>query len=107
MKKPALVFVLLASSALVLPGCATVRSEAAAKIKDADEKTVTGCTYVGDVRGTSNLGASLAAEGIKDSQAFAAEEAVRLKATHIVWAPVQAGAWGVIANGRAYRCPAP
>jgi len=51
-----LLFVLL----LVMSGCATTLSPAAAKIKEAGKETVSECKYLGEVTGTSKVGSETA-----------------------------------------------
>ena len=96
---------LLACAGALLSGCATTRSQTAAKVKDADERMVAGCTFVGDVMGTSVLGGLSSSRGVENARTEAAEKAAKAGATHIVWGSVQGSMDGASANGRAYRCP--
>ena len=46
---------LLGCLGLLLPGCVTTRTQASAKLKDANERAVANCTYLGDVSGSSGV----------------------------------------------------
>jgi hypothetical protein len=80
-------FVLL----LVMSGCATTRSPAAAKIKEAGKETVSECKYLGKVTGTSKVGSETAVlyqTGKDKAKSEALEKAAKLGGTHIVWRPL-------------------
>ena len=82
-----LLFVLL----LVMSGCATTLSPAAAKIKEAGKETVSECKYLGEVTGTSKVGSETAAlyrTGKDKAKSEALEKAAKLGGTHIVWRPL-------------------
>ena len=97
---------LLLCSGLFLPGCASIRSEAAAKVRDADEKTVANCVYLGDVSGSSGATAIGIANdtSVGNAQNDAAEKAASMGATHVVWGRFSGGPSTTI-QGRAYKCP--
>lgn len=97
----ALIIMLLTSSALT--GCATTKSAMAAKVLEADERTVSNCKYVGDVAGTSGWGNLAASTGIKSAKTEAFEQAASLGATHVVWTQISGG-YSPFVNNRAYRC---
>lgn len=98
---------LLLCSGFLLCGCATGRSEAAAKVKDADEKAVANCVYLGDVSGSSGATAiGIATDtSVENAQNDAAEQAAAMGATHVVWGSFSSGKTTTI-SGRAYKCPA-
>ena len=84
-------------------GCASPVSEQASLIKDADEKMVTECSYLGDVQGSSGVGGMMASQGMTNSKNEAKEQAVKLKATHVLWKDISGG-YSPSASGRAYDC---
>jgi hypothetical protein len=85
-------------------GCATPLSSKASAVREADESMVAGCTYLGDVAGTSGWGNLAASAGIENAKHEAMEKAAALGATHIVWRSLTGG-YSPTATGRAYRCP--
>ena len=95
--------ILILALAALISGCATSASPQAQAIKDADATTVTACTYVGDVTGTSGVGGLRAATGIENAKNAAREKASAMGATHIVWGSVQGG-FGPSVAGKAYKC---
>lgn len=88
----------------LLAGCATSRSPAALTVQEADANMVAGCTYLGDVTGTSGWGGLAASTGIENAKNQALERAAKKGATHVVWNSI-AGGWGPSVSGKAYRCP--
>lgn len=91
--------------ALVLTGCVSARSEAAAAIRDADDAMVAGCTFLGTVSGSSMMSAGAAEKGRKNAKTAALEDAAGMGATHIVWTDVSTVfQGGSSATGKAYRC---
>lgn len=98
----AAVFVSLGAST----GCATGRSPAATRIQEADSNMVAGCTYLGEVSGTSGWGGLAASTGIENAKNQALDQAAKKGATHVVWNNL-AGGWSPSVSGKAYRCPEP
>ncbi len=90
-------------SGFIASGCATSLSPSAARIMDADDKIVQGCTYVGEVNGTSGWGNLAASVGIQNAKNEARENAVALGATHVLWTNISGG-YSPYVSGRAYRC---
>ncbi len=95
--------VILLLDLLSFVGCATTKSEMAAKVLQADERMITNCKYLGDVTGTSGWGNLAASTGVNNAKNEALEQAASLGATHVVWTQVSAGYVSFV-NGRAYRC---
>ncbi|MCI0557757.1 MAG: DUF4156 domain-containing protein [Nitrososphaera sp.] len=91
------------SLALSSSGCATTPSPAAARIQPADQSTVVGCTFVGDVSGSSGWGNIAASQGMQNAKNEGLEQASAMGATHVVWVNI-AGGYSPYANGKAYRC---
>ena len=92
---------------LALPfvaACATSRSQAAMRVQEADASVVAGCTFLGEVSGTSGWGGLAASTGIENAKNQALDQAAKKGATHVVWNAL-AGGWGPSASGKAYRCP--
>ena len=83
--------------------CATTRSAAAARVQEADATMVAGCTYLGEVSGTSGWGGLAASTGIENAKNQALEQAAKKGATAVVWNAL-AGGWGPSVSGKAYRC---
>jgi len=81
-------FVFVAVALLVMSGCATTLSPAAARIKESAKETVSGCKYLGEVTGTSAVGSNasiLYHTGEDRAKSEALENAAKLGGTHIVW----------------------
>ena len=96
---------LLACLGLLLQGCVTIRTEAAAKVKDADARKVANCTYLGDISGSSGASVVLANDAsVENAKNDAAEKAASMGATHVVWGPFSGGEKTTI-QGRAFKCP--
>jgi hypothetical protein len=85
-----------------LVGCMSARSPAASQIREADVNMVSGCTYVGEVFGSS--GAEDPDVGIENAKTRALEQAASKQATHVVWNALVAGKQPNV-SGKAYRCP--
>ncbi len=94
---------IVALSYLFVVGCASSPSEEVSMIKDANEKMVAECQYLGDVQGSSGFGGLMASQGIINSKIEAREAAAKLNATHIVWRTVSGG-YVPHADGSAYSC---
>ena len=97
------VFVIILLTGLIAYGCATTLSSSATRILDADAKMVDGCTYVGEVHGSSGWGNLAASTGIENAKNEAREKAAALGATHILWTNVSGG-YSPYVSGRAYIC---
>jgi hypothetical protein len=97
-------YLVLAAAAFTLSACSTAPSQRAAQIKDADEKMVEACTYVGEVEGTSIWGGPGGhGAAMNNSKNEARDQAAKLGATHVVWSPMSQSTLTAI-SGRAYRC---
>lgn len=94
---------ILGVSILVLSGCASTASDQAKQIRDADQKMVADCQYLGDVYGSSGVGGINASIGMENAKIEAKEKAVKLNATHIDWSEVSGG-MSPSAYGKAYNC---
>jgi len=93
------------AAVVCISGCAVSPSEKAMSVKDADQKMVEACTYLGEVEGTSGWGGVAGhSAGRSNAMNAARSKAADLGATHIVWEGHDAGMM-TLANGRAYRCP--
>jgi hypothetical protein len=93
-------------AALSLAACAVTPSREVAAVRDATERTVINCQFVGDVTGTSGWGGLAASAGIANAQNEAREKAAELGATSIVWTSLANGGRLPSVSGEAYRCPA-
>jgi hypothetical protein len=87
----------------LLAGCATALSARAAKVADADEASVAGCGFVGQVHGSSGWDNLAASTGMENARNEARKAAAKLGATDIVWKPVSVG-YSPSATGVAYVC---
>jgi len=105
MKRMLVPAAVLLFAGLVSPGCATTDSEAAAMVREADEKTVAGCTFVGNVAGTSAIDGATSSQGVRNAKLEATGKAAKIGATHVVWSSVEGTLEGSSVSGRAYRCP--
>jgi hypothetical protein len=88
---------------LISAGCATTLSPAAARIRPADQFIVVGCTFVGDVIGSSGWGNLAASQGMQNAKNEGLEQAAAMGATHVVWVNIADG-YSPYANGKAYKC---
>ena len=89
---------------LPLGACATSRSAAAMRVQEADSNMVAGCTFLGEVAGTSSVGGAVASTGIENAKNEALERAAGKGATHVVWNALVGGEQPSV-SGKAYRCP--
>jgi len=89
---------------MLASGCATSLSDKAALIKDADDKMVQNCKFLGNVEGTSGLWGASASIGVANAKNEAIEKASKLGATHVYWIEAGAGFLHSSASGRAYDC---
>ena len=97
----------IASMTLIaLAGCATMLSVRAAKIADADEASVAGCEFVGQVKGTSGWGNLAASTGMEKARNEARVNAAKLGATDIVWRSASVD-YSPYVSGTAYVCNPP
>ena len=99
----AALFIIMVSSLLFIIGCATTQSGSAARVRDADMKTVQNCQFVGDVHGTSGWGNLAASAGIQNAKNEAREQAATMGASHIIWTGT-AGGYSPYVTGKAYNC---
>jgi uncharacterized lipoprotein len=88
----------------LLAACSTSRSAAAQKVQEADSSMVAGCTFLGDVSGTSGWGGLAASTGIEYAKNQALDQAAKKGATHVVWNTL-AGGMSSSVSGKAYKCP--
>lgn len=89
--------------ASITVGCASRPSKEAQAVQAADERTVAGCTMLGEVQGSSGWGGLAASKGMQNARNEALESAAELGATHIVWVGT-AGGFTPYSVGRAYKC---
>lgn len=97
------IFAIILLSSFIASGCATTLSPSATRIIEADAKMVEGCTYVGDVHGSSGWGNIAASTGIQNAKNEAVEKAAALGTTHILWNNISGG-YSPYVSGRAYIC---
>jgi hypothetical protein len=97
---------LLACLGLLLQGCVSTQTPAAAKVKVADARKMKDCTLLGEVTGTS--GATLlpvaTESSVESAQNDGADKAAAMGATHVVWGKYSGGQATTIL-GNAYKCP--
>jgi len=94
---------LIGLSFFALSACA---SSPQTEVKDADERMVQQCQFLGHVSGGSMLGGAMQRRARERAQNEAIREAAKLGATHIVWRNVHStSSQGATADGDAYRCP--
>ncbi len=93
---------------LGMSGCASL-SPGAAKIREADKASVSGCKHLGEVTGTSAVGTESAVlyhTGKDNAKKDALEKAAKLGGTHVVWRPL-IDARPIIAVCDVYLCGEP
>ena len=75
-------------------------------LRDADQKMVEGCEFVGDIMGASPLGVVFGSMSTANAKEIALGDASGRGATHIVWASITPPSFGsgAVASGKAYRC---
>jgi hypothetical protein len=97
----------VAALLLALSGCSMAPTERAAAVRDADDRMVASCQYVGDVEGSSGWGGPLTGkQGMNNSHNEARDKAAALGATHVVWTSVSGNMHdGSMVSAKAYRCP--
>ena len=93
----------LTAAITIFAGCATTPSVDAARVADADEKSVADCRFVGEVQGSSGWGNLAASAGMENAKNEAREKAAKFGATNIIWQTVS-GRYSPYASGRAYAC---
>jgi hypothetical protein len=86
-----------------LTNCATTPSAKATKVADADEISVAGCSFVGQVQGSPGWGNLPTSTGMENAKNEAREKAAKLGATDIVWRSMSA-AHSPYVSGLAYDC---
>lgn len=91
------------SCTFFVSSCATTLSSAASRIQPADQSTIAGCTFVGDVSGSSGWGNLAASQGMQNAKNEGLERAANMGATHVIWANI-AGGYSPYATGKAYKC---
>jgi hypothetical protein len=94
---------LLIICVILLCGCATRLPSSAFNIREADEKMICNCKYLGDVHGSSGWGNLAASTGIQNAKIEALKMASQLGATHVQWTSISGG-YSPYVNGRAYMC---
>jgi hypothetical protein len=89
-----------------LPGCASVATNAAVSIVEADEAMVSGCEFLGAVYGRTVYGGFANNLAVNNAKIDAREKAAKLGATHLVFLVVDGGGWERQGHtqARAYRC---
>lgn len=88
---------------LIVSGCATTLSPTATRVREADEKTVSECKFLGSVQGSSGFGNIAASVGMQNAKNEATEKAAALGATHVVFGEIRGG-YSPSVQGRAYAC---
>jgi hypothetical protein len=94
------ILIAIAFSATV--GC-SVLTPAAKRIRDADDRIVASCTFLGEFTGSSIWNGLAASQGIEDGRNSVRNDAARRGATHIVWSSHASGTLTTV-SGRAYDC---
>lgn len=91
---------------LLLIGCARAPSPQTTAVRDADQKMVERCEFVGEIMGNSPLGVMFGSMSTANAREIAVEEAASRGATHMVWASITSPnvGSGAVASGKAYRC---
>ena len=90
----------------LLAGCAATLSARAAKIEDADEASVAGCEFLGQVKGYSGWGNLAASTGMENARNESRDKAAKLGATDIVWRSASVD-YSPYVSGTAYICNPP
>ena len=78
--------------------------EVIADVREADEKMVEGCAYLGDVTASSGWGGVVQGVGSSRARNSVFKRAAQKGATHLVWSRQASGYSGANASGRAYKC---
>lgn len=95
--------ILILAVAAAMAGCVTSPTAGGSLVRDADDRMVESCEYIGDVGGSSGWGGAAARRGVESSRNQARNQAADRGGTHIVWSDA-AGGYSPSAFGRAYRC---
>lgn len=91
---------------LACTACATSLSPQASRVREADERMVRRCAFLGTVRGSSLHSGAFRETGRTNALNEGLEQAAALGATHVLWVRQTGSYWsGGDAVGRAYRCP--
>ena len=88
---------------MICSGCATTLSTSGLSVREADEKMVTECRFLGSVQGSSGFGNVAASVGMQNAKNQAIERAAGMGATHIVFGDIRGG-YSPSVQGRAYTC---
>ncbi len=73
-------------------------------IRAADERTVTGCEFLGTVGGSSGWAWLVQEAALESAEAEALNKAVEMGATHLIWTQNESSGWSERVWGRAYKC---
>jgi hypothetical protein len=97
------ILILLLICIALVEGCATM-SPKAVGIREADERMVAGCKFLGTAEGNSLWGGVVQAAALENAKAEALNKAAAMGTTHLIWTKIDAGWWGQRVWGRAYEC---
>ena len=90
-------------AALTLTACVSTPTHQATMVYEVAQADVAGCELLGEVRGMSGWGGTMARDtGANNARVSAKEKAAKLGATHLVW--IASGDAIATAVGNAYRC---
>ena len=74
-------------------------------VREADERMVAACTYLGDVQASSAWGGLVAREkGANNARKSVLQKAAEKGATHLVWSTLTGGADGASASAKRTNC---
>jgi len=95
-----------AGLAAVCVACASgVGSTGTGGVHVSDAAGVQGCTYLGDVHGTSPFYGMFAGMALDGARKAALATAAKMGASHVVWKGTKSEAYsGTMADGDAYKC---
>lgn len=97
--------ILIAVVGTLVASCVTTRSDRAMKIREADDKMVAACEFLGTVEGSSYISGIMASTGRANAKNDAYEKAARTGATHVVQVASDSSyGSGFTLIARAYRC---
>lgn len=94
---------LVLCAALAVSGCASSGQTSLPAVQEADDAMVTGCSFLGEVHGTSGWGGLAASVGIENAKKEALRKAAKKGATHVVWMNISGG-FSPSVSGKAYKC---
>jgi hypothetical protein len=96
--------ILLASFvSLSLYGCVSA-SPKAQSIKEADERMIANCEFLGTISSSSGWGGVAREGGLQNAKNDALNKAAEKGATHLIWTNVDESWWSPRVAGRAYLC---